>query len=95
MKKSLIIMTALIALMSSCAKELDVKQEGPKTTESNLGSESVIIYGSVSPTKTTVDGSGIFSWQTSETIAVVEQDMDGSSGTSFTGHLQISGYKYL
>lgn len=84
MKKSIIILTALIALMSSCAKELDVNQERSNTTGLNLDTESVIIYGSVSPTKTTVDDSGIFSWQTSETIAVVEQDMDGSAGTAFT-----------
>lgn len=85
MKKSLFYIAVISAVLSSCAKEIELSPIENATNTSEFNKENVVIYGSVKPaTKTTVDGTGIYSWQASETIAVVEQDMTDSEGTSFS-----------
>ena len=90
MKKSLFYISVSLVVLSSCAKEIEqikedkidiINEENPIQGPSK---ESVVIYGEVNTTKTTVDGSGIFAWQTGEKIAVVEQDMTDSDGLEFT-----------
>ena len=90
MKKSLFYIGVSLVVLSSCAKEIEqikedkidiINEENPIQGPSK---ESVVIYGEVNTTKTTVDGSGIFAWQTGEKIAVVEQDMTDSDGLGFT-----------
>lgn len=90
MKKSLFYIGVSLVVLSSCAKEIEqikedkidiINEENPIQGPSK---ESVVIYGEVNTTKTTVDGSGIFAWQTGEKIAVVEQDMTDSDGLEFT-----------
>ena len=68
----------------SCAKEVELVKDKDEIPVGEANKESVVIYGSVNPTKTTVDAYGFYSWQTSEKIAVVEEDMTDSSGSEFT-----------
>lgn len=85
MKKSLFYLAAFAAVLSACAKEIEPANNDQAENTIPSNKETIVIYGSVNPlTKTTVDGSGIFAWQASETIAVVEQDMTDSDGTPFS-----------
>lgn len=73
---------SLAVLAAGCSIEVENPfQEEPIEVQS--GKELVTIYASLNDeTKTTVDGTGVFSWQTDEKISVVEED--ATSGADFT-----------
>lgn len=87
MKKTLFSMAVIAALCTGCQIELT-----PVSQPKGDGMETVTIFASIDAddipstdevaTKSTVDGSGIYSWQESEKISVVAQD--GTEGIDFT-----------
>lgn len=76
MKKLVLYFTAAAAVFASCAKETDFNED------QSAGKKQVTIIASLNnkdATKTTVDGSGIYSWQASEKIAVLETNAGATS----------------
>ena len=69
MKKTLCYLAAISVLVAGCAKQEVDKTVSDSTTNS---SNKVTIIASVDQTKTTMDGSGVFSWQASDQIGVAE-----------------------
>lgn len=70
MKKTLFFLVALSAIVAGCAKQEMEETVSPEPT--TKPSNQVTIIASVDQTKTTMDGSGNFSWQASEQIGVAE-----------------------
>lgn len=70
MKKSFYYLAAFAALFTACNTEIAPDEPTPAP-----GKEKVTILASLGKeTKTTVDGSGYYSWQADEQISVLEQD---------------------
>ena len=91
MKKTLFYIAAIATIVASCAK-----QEIEETVSSEptvKPSNQITIIASVDQTKTTMDGSGNFSWQGSEQIGVAEDgytdvyafDVANAAAGTFTG----------
>lgn len=90
MKKTLFITTGLTVFLSGCSVEL----VNPQQDEVPSGKHKVTIYASIDEeTKTTVDGSAIFSWEDEEQISVLETssdavtlfDLDNATTGAFSG----------
>lgn len=82
---------AAIAVIAGCAKEVNHEAETPSAN----GKRQVTITANIAQTKTTVSDEGMYSWQNTEKIGVVETDgtgvipftvQDATAGT-FTGEL--------
>ena len=70
MKKTLFFFAAIATIVASCAKQEIEETVSPEPTAKP--SNQITIIASVDQTKTTMDGSGNFSWQASEQIGVAE-----------------------
>ena len=70
MKKTLFFFAAIATIVASCAKQ--EIEETVSTEPTAKPSNQITIIASVDQTKTTMDGSGNFSWQASEQIGVAE-----------------------
>lgn len=79
MKKVVLYISFIALVISGCTKELSHPKES-----NTLGKSQITIYASINDTKTTVDGTGIFSWQDSEEISLVETDYYDKGGIDFT-----------
>lgn len=84
MRKSFYYLTVCTLAIVGCSKEIEtpVDIETPNINANSKG--QVTIYASINDTKTTVDGTGIYSWQASEKISVVEQDATSSAEFELT-----------
>lgn len=83
MKKTILLSIAALALVS-CAKEMRT----PGTNSRNQRQVTIIASmddeASDPDSRTTVDGVGVYSWQGSEKISLVEEDYDSNGGIDFT-----------
>lgn len=70
MKKSLLSILAIAALLTGCTREQNVETSIPH------GKRIVTIQADITQTKTTVTDAGLYSWSENETIGVVERDGD-------------------
>ena len=91
MRSRLFVALAAIAVIAGCAKEVNYEAENPAIP----GKRLVTINAGIVQTKTTVSDDGMYSWQNTEQIGVVETDgstvipfnvKDATAGT-FTGEL--------
>lgn len=97
MKKSLLYLAGIVSIFASCSKELE---EDIQDNTQITGRKITIIANVEKPgTKTTVTDAGAYSWQASESIAVIEDGqttasqfsiLDAEAGT-FTGPLVADG----
>ena len=84
MKKNLFYLACATAILSACTLELIDPQDTQNTVTPD-GKKLVTIYASLADeTKTTVNETGIYSWQASEKISLVEQDYNASGGIDFS-----------
>ena len=74
MRKSFYYLTVCALAIVGCSKEIETPVDTETPSINTDSKEQVTIYASLNDTKTTVDGTGIYSWQASEKISVVEQD---------------------
>ena len=91
MRSGLFVALAAIAVIAGCAKEVNYDTEKPTAQ----GKRLVTINANIVQTKTTVSDEGMYSWQNTEQIGVVENDgmevipfavKDAAAGT-FTGEI--------
>ena len=73
--KRIILYAAALSVFVGCTKEIDNTIPSP-SKDTPVGEEVITIYANVNQTKTTVDGSGVFSWSDSETIATIDKESD-------------------